>query len=198
MARRPYKQKRRAEAAEETRRRIVRATFELHGERGIAATTMKDIAERADVSVGTVYHHFPTYSDAIKACGAYSMSLAPLPDETLFDGASGRAERIARLVLACFDAYEKIGAFDWVRRDSHVDPLLAAVVEEEENTRQSLAALALGSRRNARSRHVAAMCDVGVFTAFARAGLSAQQAASVVAEMINAWLAAGDPPAAKN
>lgn len=42
----------------------------LHRDRGIAATTMKDIAERADVGIGTVYHHFPSYEDAIRACGA--------------------------------------------------------------------------------------------------------------------------------
>jgi len=194
LPRRPYRQKRRAESAEETRQRLVRATFDLHGERGIAATTMKDIAERADVSVGTVYHHFSTYSEAIKACGAYALGRAPIPDETALDGARSREERIVLLAAAFFDLYEKLGAFDWVRRDSHVDPLLAAVVEEEENARQTLAALALGSRKNAPTRHVAAMCDVGVFTAFARAGLSAKQAAALVAEMINAWLAATGPP----
>lgn len=194
MPRRPYRQKRRAESAEETRRRLVRATFELHRERGIAATAMKDIAERAEVSVGTAYHHFPTYSDAIRACGAYSHGLAPIPDKTALDGARSREERIARFAAAFFDFYEKLGALDWVRRDSHVDPSLAAAVEEEENARQNLAALALGARKSARTRHVAAICDVGVYAAFARAGLPAKQAAQIVADMINAWLAATDPP----
>ncbi|MEQ8934809.1 MAG: helix-turn-helix domain-containing protein [Amphiplicatus sp.] len=194
MPRRPYRQNRRAANVDATRQRLVKATFELHGERGIAATTMKDIAERADVSVGTVYHHFATYSEAVKACGAYALGLAPIPDKAALAGALSRDERIVRLAGAFFDFYEKLGAFDWVRRDSHVDPLLAAVVEEEENARQALAALALGSRKSARTRHVAAMCDVGVFTAFARTGLSARQAAAIVAEMINAWLAATDPP----
>jgi AcrR family transcriptional regulator len=58
MTPRPYRLGRRAESAEETLRRIVRATYTLHCEQGVAATTMKQIARRADVSVGTVYHHF--------------------------------------------------------------------------------------------------------------------------------------------
>ena len=81
---RKYNLGRRGEAAEETRRRIVDATFALHSEQGVAATTMKDIAERADVSVGTVYHHFPTYDDAIQACGEHAIAFAPPPGPDLF------------------------------------------------------------------------------------------------------------------
>ncbi|HEY0437700.1 MAG TPA: helix-turn-helix domain-containing protein, partial [Phenylobacterium sp.] len=64
---RTYRQSKRGDTAEETRRRIVDACFELHREQGMVATTMKQIAERAGVSVGSVYHHFPTYDDAIRA-----------------------------------------------------------------------------------------------------------------------------------
>ena len=60
MSPRRYRLERRAETAGETRRRLVDATFALHVEQGISATTMTDIAARAGVSVGTVYHHFPT------------------------------------------------------------------------------------------------------------------------------------------
>ena len=70
MSPRRYAMETRAKTAEDTRRRIVEATYALHAERGIADTTMKDIAERADVGLGTVYHHFPTYDDAVRACGA--------------------------------------------------------------------------------------------------------------------------------
>ena len=50
MARRIYTQSKRGDAAETTRRRIVEATFDLHAEQGIAATTMKQIAARAGVA----------------------------------------------------------------------------------------------------------------------------------------------------
>ena len=65
MASRHYTQSKRGEAAESTRRRIVEATIALHGEQGIAATTMKQIAARAGVSVGSVYHHFPGGKDEL-------------------------------------------------------------------------------------------------------------------------------------
>ena len=40
MSPRRYRLERRAETAAETRRRLVEATFALHAERGISATTM--------------------------------------------------------------------------------------------------------------------------------------------------------------
>ena len=73
MSPRRYRLERRAETAGETRRRLVDATFALHGERGISATTMSDIAARAGVSVGSVYHHFrPTRMRSRRARGTWT------------------------------------------------------------------------------------------------------------------------------
>ena len=49
---------RRAERAEETRRRIVRSASELFASSGYPNTTMNAIAERADVAVETIYSRF--------------------------------------------------------------------------------------------------------------------------------------------
>src|SRR4051812_25790653 len=100
MSPREYNLGRRAEAAEETRRRIVQATYDLHAEQGIAATTMKQIASRADVAIGTVYHHFPTYDDAVAACGAFSMERHPLPDPGAILAAGGLDARVRAFVQA--------------------------------------------------------------------------------------------------
>src|SRR5688500_7241434 len=83
---RTYNLGRRAETAAETRQRLVEATAALHAERAISATSLRDIAERAGVSIGTAYHHFPTYLDAVRACGAHVMAMSPLPSGTIFDG----------------------------------------------------------------------------------------------------------------
>jgi AcrR family transcriptional regulator len=55
---RPYTMRARAEQAEQTRLRIIRATVALGGERPLAACTLPAIAERADVSVQTVLRVF--------------------------------------------------------------------------------------------------------------------------------------------
>ena len=42
-----------------TRRRVLQAAESLFARRGFEATGMADVAERARVGVGTLYHHFP-------------------------------------------------------------------------------------------------------------------------------------------
>ena len=63
----------RALAREETRRRIVEATAKLHGENGVLGTSWQAIAKEADVSVATVYAHFPSLDELLPACGALVM-----------------------------------------------------------------------------------------------------------------------------
>ena len=65
---------RRAASRNETRNRIVEATAKLHGERGVLGTTWQDIAREADVSVSTVYAHFPSLDELLPACGQLVMS----------------------------------------------------------------------------------------------------------------------------
>ena len=183
---RPYRLGRRAETTVETRRRIVEATFHLHSERGIAETSMKDIAERAGVSVGTVYHHFPSYADAIVACGAYTVENAPAPTEALFGGVDSRHERIARLVRALFVHYERVPALESVRRDRHLTPELEAFAREEVRNRRRLAAQAAGP--GGRAALVAALVDIDVYRSLRREGFGTADAADRVAAMINTAL----------
>jgi AcrR family transcriptional regulator len=49
---------RRTRRRQEVRRRVYRAAVELFVERGFDATTMDDIADRADVARATVFNHF--------------------------------------------------------------------------------------------------------------------------------------------
>jgi AcrR family transcriptional regulator len=180
--RRKYRLGRRAESSGETRRRIVEATFQLHSELGIAETSMTDIAERAGVSVGTVYHHFPSYAEAISACGAYVVEHAPAPTAAIFEGAASRAERIGRLVRALFDHYERVPALESVRRDRHLTPDLDAYAQEEVRNRRNLAALAAGPGRPATL--VAALADIDVYRSLRREGLSAADAAVQIATLL--------------
>jgi AcrR family transcriptional regulator len=187
--RRAYRLGRRAETADETRRRIVEATFTLHAERGIAETSMKDIAERAGVSVGTVYHHFPTYPDAIAACGVHTAATIPAPTEALFDGIAERQERIERLAAALFEYYERLPALASVRRDRHLAPALEQFADHEADNRQKLAARAIGSRQRDRTAVlVAALLDLDVYRSLRRQGLDTAAAALQIAAVVNCWL----------
>jgi AcrR family transcriptional regulator len=192
-SRRRYRLGRRAEAAGETRQRIVEATYRLHAERGIAGTSMKDIALRAGVSIGTVYHHFPTYADAIAACGAYTAEQAPLPDSAIYHGAVSRRERIGRLVRALFDYYERVPALDSVRRDRHIAAALESFAEAEAGNRRRLAALATDAAAGTASPLIAALTDLGVYLALRREGFDTARAAEHVARLLNLWLDADAP-----
>jgi AcrR family transcriptional regulator len=193
---RKYRLGRRDEAAEETRRRIVDATFALHSEQGVAATTMKHIAERADVSVGTVYHHFPTYDHAIQACGEHSLAIAPPPGPDLFAGAKTRSERIERLVRACFERFERIPNYEGVRAERGKFAPLRGFFAAEAQTMRALAAAAVGRGAERTASTVVALIEPGVWKALRAAGLTTAAAARQIAGVINAWLdAAGNRPA---
>jgi AcrR family transcriptional regulator len=77
--RRKYELRERAERQEETRRRIVQATEDLHCTVGPARTTVVDIARLAGVSRPTVYSHFPDERGLFAACGKHWTTANPRP-----------------------------------------------------------------------------------------------------------------------
>src|SRR6185437_9684403 len=77
---RKYELKARAESQRETRERIARASAELHEEKGVAHTTVTEIARRAGVTRLTVYNHFADLSELLPACAAHYEALHPTPD----------------------------------------------------------------------------------------------------------------------
>lgn len=77
---RSYRLKRRAERQDETRQKIVDAAIELHQTRGLAATTISDIADHANVGRVTVYRHFPDEESLVGACSGQYFERHPFPD----------------------------------------------------------------------------------------------------------------------
>jgi AcrR family transcriptional regulator len=84
--RRKYELKKRAEAMEETRRRITEAALELHGTLGPARTTVSAVAERAGVQRHTLYRHFPTERELFAACSGHWGAKYPWPDPARWSG----------------------------------------------------------------------------------------------------------------
>src|SRR3954451_15028229 len=127
MSPRKYEMRQRAATVEQTRRRIVEATRDLHEEQGIAATSWAQIARRAGVGVGTVYRHFPTLEELVPACGMLVAETLALPDDpvTAFDGAGDGVEgRMRRLTELLFGVWERGGRFVETARREHTDPAM--------------------------------------------------------------------------
>ncbi len=114
MGKRPYRMKKRAEARDETRERIIRATMSLHDEKGVATTSFSDIAERAHVGAATVYRNFQTIDVLVAACGAHVWQemRPPVPQEApaVFEGIATPEARRVRLLETLDDFYRR-GAF---------------------------------------------------------------------------------------
>lgn len=85
MAPRAYNIETRRRQQDELKARIAAAAAELHAEQGALATSHAQIAERAGVSLPTVYKHYPTLDELIPACVGHVTGLAPHfpPDELL-------------------------------------------------------------------------------------------------------------------
>jgi AcrR family transcriptional regulator len=105
-ATRKYELRKRADAMEETRRRITEATVALHGSVGPARTTVAAIAEAAGVQRHTVYRHFPTDDDLFTACSA----LNPRPDPDHWDEVAGPGERLAVALGELYAFYASVEA----------------------------------------------------------------------------------------
>src|SRR3954465_8150101 len=76
---RKYELKARADSQRETRDRSERGAAEVREEKGVARTTVAEIARRAGVTRLTVYNHFADLSELIPACSAHYMALHPRP-----------------------------------------------------------------------------------------------------------------------
>lgn len=195
MARRSYRMDKRASAAAETRQRIVEACFGLHVEQGIAQTTMAQIAARAGVGAGTVYHHFADYDSMVAACTAHAATLLPLPGPDVLVGREGLGDRLQALAATIFGFYGQARGLALVRADRAGFAPIEAFFTAEEGNRLALAQAALaplGYDEHA-ARIAAAMLDLAVHDNLVGAGLSTPAAAEAVAAVLAAGLPAARP-----
>jgi AcrR family transcriptional regulator len=185
--------KRRA-AVEETRRRIVEATLALHTEKGIFGTSWQDIAHRADVSVGTVYKHFPTLDELVPACGelAYAITRPPSLEDAprIFAEASSLEERLERLIAELYDFYERGAAY--IETDFQ-ERRLPAVQEWEAYMRATIAGLVREALVSAGPdertvQTVSALLEFSVFKSFLDRDIQKEQAAKTINEILVCWI----------
>jgi AcrR family transcriptional regulator len=185
----------RAAAVEETRRRIVEATIDLHTSKGILATSWEEIARRADVAPATVYRHFPTLDELLPACGELGMRQLALPSDEeiaeLFRGARSRRERLRRLVDEVFGLYGRGG--DVLRAVRRERALLPPLQDDHERIEERLDALATTALEPLELEEhelavVRALTDYDVWTALRERGIAGPDAVDVVAGLLEGWL----------
>jgi AcrR family transcriptional regulator len=191
---RKYTMDKRKAAVQETRQRIVEATLALHAEKGIFGTSWQDIAHRADVSVGTVYKHFPSLDELVPACGElmYAITRPPSLEDAprIFVGADSTEERLGRLISELFDFYER-GA-PYIETDFQ-ERQLPAVVEWEAYTRSIIAGLVREALVSAGPdertvQAVSALLDFSTFKSFLDRDIPKEQAAKTMGEVLLCWI----------
>jgi len=80
---------------EDTRRRLIKATYEIVAERGLEGLVIQDITARADVGYGSFYNHFPS-KEAIVAAAIEAFRLHTKEMYESLDGlTSNRVEAFA-------------------------------------------------------------------------------------------------------
>ena len=187
-----YELKKRAKRQEETRRRIVDATVELHEEVGPAQTTVAEIARRAGVSRLTVYNHFPEDADLFAACSASWIEANPQPDISDALALEDPGERVKAVLERLYSWYRGTEAMGVnIRRDRFVLPALDARVSQTADAAEAAlrGALMAGFRvRGKRAARIEALIAVALdFWTWHRLkeqGLSDADAAELMADAV--------------
>jgi AcrR family transcriptional regulator len=181
---RDYKMRKRAEALERTRERILQATMQVHDEKGVAPTTFADIAKRAGLGQATVSRHFPTLGDLVMACGGHVWAemRPPVPDTAaaVFAGIESTHERLARLVEE-LDAFYSRGALRLrlAARDRELVPALHGFLTAVEAGVEALVreALANSGEPEPAIKMAIMLTSFPVWSEFNRLGLPASKLA---------------------
>ena len=165
----------RAKAYQATRDRIMQATFDVHGVKGVAATTFSDIAARAGLAPATVIRHFPTMGELVSACGAHIWQSLALPDpRDVFHDVDAPAERIGCLVREVCGIYARgEEPIEGARSDRNAVPVLDTFLRRFETVLEQLVHEALAPSRP--SDRVTQLCltvlDFGVWRSLRQRGL---------------------------
>jgi AcrR family transcriptional regulator len=107
IPKRRYELKARADAQQATRARIAAAAAALHGEVGVAKTTVSDIARRAGVQRLTVYNHFPNLETLLPACSAHWLAENPMPDLEPALAIDEPTQRLRRVLTSLYGWYRR-------------------------------------------------------------------------------------------
>lgn len=140
----------------ERQQRVAAATARLHAEKGPVATSYADIAERAGVSLPTVYSYFPTQAAMMTACTSHVAAGAPpLPVAEIL--AAPDVPAAATMLVAAID---KIHAYfePWLswRAETAIPFIAEFRISNRDRLTMLLVQLLSRHRKGSQARHAAA------------------------------------------
>jgi AcrR family transcriptional regulator len=154
VAPRAYRLGRRAQSAAATRERIIDAAAAMYEEQGVNATSLQAIADRADVSRGTILHHFGGAAGILDAVAERVLVTLELPDEHIFDGVVGDEARLRAYVIALHRFFQRSTGWWAVFVSEMQRPELKAREAEYYERVGRLQALALGDQAGNREVNI--------------------------------------------
>ncbi len=189
MTPRRYVQMKRAEAAAATRDRIIAAAVTVYRDRGVTAASLPAIAAEADVSRGTIVHHFGDADGLLAAVLEVALAAVAAPDARVLDGASSLESRTRRYAEAMLRFYDRTA--DWWRvfaGERNELPQLPAVQATEQRFWEAIGGLqaaALGDLAGDREVQAALALLVAPHTmgALTGAGLGVDEAVALAADL---------------
>jgi len=191
---RKYELKARAESQQATRERIAKAAAELHEEKGVATTTVAEIARRAEVTRLTVYNHFADLNELIPACAAHYEGQHPTPE---FDDALASedpAERVRGVLSRLYGWYRETEPmygklFSDRASVPELDRFLADTIDrmQADLARDLASSFPLRGRRAERTRSLVRLSlDFWTWSRLVREGLDDEGAADLMTTTIAA------------
>ena len=188
---RSYSLGKRAARQAETRKRIVDAALAVYEEKGVTATTMLDVARRADVAPGTVANHFGSASALATVATSRVLADLRMPTTEIFDGVEAVPDRIRLLVRELAAFFHRSESWYRVAQREPGNPAWAEAearyyVELDAMVRTALGPLAADADAVA---VVSAVLTTWVIGGIQAAGRSADTAVSLVSDLLVAWLA---------
>lgn len=184
MTPRRYSMDKRKEAIEQTRRRILDATMSYHFENGIYPTSFEELAGRAEVSVATIYRHFPDLDTLVGACGADFFALVdwPAPGSIDYGRATDPQARLRILVERLCRSYKKgEPGFRNMHGEAHLVRTLAEVKVQSNAAIKDLVREAIGD--GPRVAAVAAVVDFPVWASLKNHGMPAHALPDAIAHL---------------
>jgi AcrR family transcriptional regulator len=195
---RSYSLGKRAAQQAETRKRIVDAALAVYEEKGVTATTMQDVARRADVAPGTVANHFGSARALASVATSQVLADLRMPTPDLFDGVEGIPDRIRLLISEIAAFFHRSESWYRVAQREPGNPAWAEAEARYYAELDSMIRTALGPLASDADAVavVSAVLTTWVIGAMQASGYSGSAASGLVSDLLIAWLATrgGSPP----